>query len=737
MGAYLSQPCTKKVSSDGSSEYLSYGDSSMQGWRVSQEDAHNSLPELAPGCALFAVYDGHGGHEVATYAAQTLPAAIRDCPLYKAGKVRESLRRAFLEFDSSLTRPEIIDKLKVIAGREVESEDEEETDREVDELFQEAHMPLEELMARYQGDKPAAAAGGVAKLKGKGKEKPLSPFLRAKAGGSGAGSSSSGAGGSGSSSGEDGDVKKDLTAEIKDETSEEAKSETSKDTAAPETKAEVKSEPEADVKSDTTTTESNSESNSEIIKSEANSKSPVKADIKAEPTVKSESDSDSKTESKTNGTAAGGEPAVTSAAPGSPSTDDSKAGSGDTPACNGNGTASPTKSPRGKGGKGARPGSGKSPAPAGSVAAQSARPAAGRATRKMPERAAAEVYRDVLEGARKAREAGHDHVEDEEEEEEEDDDFSLEQSDSVDDDNDAEDDDSDEDEGEEEEEEEEDSEQDDDELGDEEEAGDDEDSDFMFNMKDEPGSDSGCTAVVALLHGRQLYVANIGDSRCVLSRSGRAVDMSDDHKPEDEPELQRIVNAGGKVTMDGRVNGGLNLSRAFGDHAYKADKNLPAEEQMISACPDIRCVTIEPGTDEFMVLACDGIWNSKKSQEVVDFVSERIRERGETQLSKICEELFDECLAPNTMGDGTGCDNMTCIIVRFLPSLAMVQSPPVVEDTSEDTKTDGKADEAADCKDSEADAPAEAASKAAGDDTSAAARPEPEGAPPEKRQRTE
>ena len=48
-------------------------------------------------------------------------------------------------------------------------------------------MPLEELVARYQGDKSAAAAAGVAKLKAKSKEKPLSPFLRAKAGGSGAG----------------------------------------------------------------------------------------------------------------------------------------------------------------------------------------------------------------------------------------------------------------------------------------------------------------------------------------------------------------------------------------------------------------------------------------------------------------------------------------------------------------------------------------------------------------------
>lgn len=40
--------------------------------------------------------------------------------------------------------------------------------------------------------------------------------------------------------------------------------------------------------------------------------------------------------------------------------------------------------------------------------------------------------------------------------------------------------------------------------------------------------------------------------------------MSYDHKPEDEVELARIKNAGGKVTMDGRVNGGLNLSRAIG-----------------------------------------------------------------------------------------------------------------------------------------------------------------------------
>lgn len=88
-------------------------------------------------------------------------------------------------------------------------------------------------------------------------------------------------------------------------------------------------------------------------------------------------------------------------------------------------------------------------------------------------------------------------------------------------------------------------------------------------MIEEPGKDSGCTAVVSLLHGRDLYVANAGDSRCVVCRNGRAIEMSLDHKPEDDEECARIIKAGGRVTLDGRVNGGLNLSRALGDHAYK------------------------------------------------------------------------------------------------------------------------------------------------------------------------
>lgn len=66
------------------------------------------------------------------------------------------------------------------------------------------------------------------------------------------------------------------------------------------------------------------------------------------------------------------------------------------------------------------------------------------------------------------------------------------------------------------------------------------------------------------MRNNQLIVANAGDSRCVLCRGGQALDMSFDHKPESPIEEARITKAGGRITADGRVNGGLNLSRAIG-----------------------------------------------------------------------------------------------------------------------------------------------------------------------------
>ncbi|KAL4433781.1 hypothetical protein ABPG75_000222 [Micractinium tetrahymenae] len=175
------------------------------------------------------------------------------------------------------------------------------------------------------------------------------------------------------------------------------------------------------------------------------------------------------------------------------------------------------------------------------------------------------------------------------------------------------------------------------------------------------GPSAGCTAVCAVVRGGELFVANAGDSRCVLSRAGRAVAMTQDHKPMDSEEYARIMKAGGFVA-DGRVNGSLNLSRALGDLEYKQTKELGPEEQMVTAMPEIRRETLQPG-DEFLVLACDGIWDVLTNQEAVDFVRERLAAGKPPR--EVAEEMCDHCLAPDTGGCGKGCDNMSVVVVQL------------------------------------------------------------------------
>lgn len=171
---------------------------------------------------------------------------------------------------------------------------------------------------------------------------------------------------------------------------------------------------------------------------------------------------------------------------------------------------------------------------------------------------------------------------------------------------------------------------------------------------------AGCTACVALLTKTTLYCANAGDSRCVLFTKGQAVAMSEDHKPEVESERARIQKAGGYV-VDGRINGNLNLSRALGDLEYKKNTDLKVGEQLIIAVPEIRQRALS-NDDEFLLIGCDGIWECLTNQQICEFVAEKYKEK--KNLSSSVESLLDRILAPDT-STGLGCDNMSCICVRF------------------------------------------------------------------------
>lgn len=77
---------------------------------------------------------------------------------------------------------------------------------------------------------------------------------------------------------------------------------------------------------------------------------------------------------------------------------------------------------------------------------------------------------------------------------------------------------------------------------------------------------------------------------------------------------------------------------------------------------------------EFIILACDGIWDVMSSEEAVEFIRKRFadaatdsEEKGTTPVDpeEICEQLINHCLAPDAL-TGTGCDNMTVVLVSFL-----------------------------------------------------------------------
>ena len=112
------------------------------------------------------------------------------------------------------------------------------------------------------------------------------------------------------------------------------------------------------------------------------------------------------------------------------------------------------------------------------------------------------------------------------------------------------------------------------------------------------------------------------------------------------------------------------MSRSLGDFEYKQDKNLSAKDQMITAYPEINIELLDDNC-EFIILACDGIWDCLTPQEACDFVRNKLydengQEKSDVKISIIVEEMMDEAIAVDINNEnGIGCDNMTCIVIQF------------------------------------------------------------------------
>ncbi|XP_025105795.1 protein phosphatase 1B-like isoform X1 [Pomacea canaliculata] len=166
---------------------------------------------------------------------------------------------------------------------------------------------------------------------------------------------------------------------------------------------------------------------------------------------------------------------------------------------------------------------------------------------------------------------------------------------------------------------------------------------------------SGSTAVCSIVSPRFIFFANCGDSRAILCRKGKCAFSTTDHKPINPGEKERIQNAGGSVMIQ-RVNGSLAVSRALGDYEYKNVEGKGPCEQLVSPEPETFVEERTPD-DEFMVLACDGIWDVMTNDELCAFISSRLKIT--PSLEEVCNQVVDTCLVKGSR------DNMSIVLVAF------------------------------------------------------------------------
>ena len=216
-----------------------------------------------------------------------------------------------------------------------------------------------------------------------------------------------------------------------------------------------------------------------------------------------------------------------------------------------------------------------------------------------------------------------------------------------------------------------------------------------------PGVDdvmSGTTAITALISGKMLHVANVGDSRCVLAeRRGDKViarDMSIDHTPFRKDECRRVKAKGARVLTLAQVEGvkpkvetddwgkeeendgdpprlwaqdahypGTAFSRSIGDAL--------AEKIGVIADPEVMSIDLTTSSQHpYLILASDGVWEFLSSQEVVDLVG-RHEDPQEACLSLVADSYRQWLLRE------TRTDDITAIVIQFQGLRKQKPLPPL------------------------------------------------------------
>lgn len=184
---------------------------------------------------------------------------------------------------------------------------------------------------------------------------------------------------------------------------------------------------------------------------------------------------------------------------------------------------------------------------------------------------------------------------------------------------------------------------------------------------------SGTTCVFGVYNKKRLYVANIGDSRCVMARThkkgAKAIELSEDQKPENPQEKARILAKGGRVEpLPGPADEdcgpprvwlkevdvpGLAMSRSIGDDV--------SQTVGVISVPEIKFHDVQDN-DIFAIWASDGVWEFISSQEVVDLVWKH-RHDLNSAVNDLCSLATKKWKEEEEV-----IDDITAVIVKFNPA---------------------------------------------------------------------
>ena len=228
---------------------------------------------------------------------------------------------------------------------------------------------------------------------------------------------------------------------------------------------------------------------------------------------------------------------------------------------------------------------------------------------------------------------------------------------------------------------------------------------FKLKCKEDSFEDSdksGSCALVTLIYDNKIYIANIGDSRAIMSVNGgtKVKQLTIDHKPDNIKEFERAIKTGSKIYLDDNDDpfrdestlefikdktelekmkeikdnntddekifrvypSDLAVMRTIGDIKAKK-KEFGGVPGTIINIPDIFVFEINCNND-FIVMGCDGIFDDLSNEEIVNAAWLAFKNRGKEKNYDIHELSMEACDLIIKYGlEKQTTDNLSCIVI--------------------------------------------------------------------------